>query len=71
MNNYFISNKKLMYKLLFDISSEVLKNFAKDEKYLGADIGFISILHTHGSNLSFHPHIHVILLGGELFRFEI
>ena len=66
LNNIFISNKKLMYKLLFDISSEVLKNFAKDEKYLGADIGFISILHTHGSNLSFHPHIHVILLGGGL-----
>ena len=66
-----MSNKNMMYKQMFDISSEVLKNFAKDEKYLGADIGFISILHTHGSNLSFHPHIHVILLGGGLFRFEI
>ena len=39
---------------------------ARDKKFLGADIGFISVLHTWGSNLSFHPHIHAIVLGGGL-----
>ena len=66
LNNLFISNQEKMYKLLFDASAQTLKSFAKDKQYLGADIGFISILHTHGSNLSYHPHIHIIVLGGGL-----
>lgn len=66
LNEICISNPNTMYKLLFDMSAKTLKTLAKDKKHLGADIGFISILHTHGSNLSYHPHIHVILLGGGL-----
>lgn len=66
LNPILLSNQELMYKLLFDASAETIKTLAKDEKYLGANPGFISILHTHGSNLSYHPHIHAIILGGGL-----
>lgn len=53
-----------MYKLLFDASAGTLLTFAKDEKYLGALPGIISVLHTWGQQLSFHPHIHCIVSGG-------
>ena len=43
-----------------------MKSLSADEKFLGAKIGFISLLHTFGSNLSYHPHIHIILIGGGL-----
>ena len=68
LNSIFLSNQEILYKLLFEASAETLKTLARDKKYLGADTGFISILHTHGSNLSYHPHIHVILLGGGLTK---
>lgn len=68
LNSLFFSNQKIMYKLIFDASAETLETLAKDKRYLGADPGFISILHTNGSNLSYHPHIHSIILGGGLTK---
>lgn len=62
------SNKRALYNLLYQSTAETLKALAKDKRHLGAQIGFISILHTWGSNLSYHPHIHVILLGGGLSK---
>jgi hypothetical protein len=64
LNSVVMWNRKLLYKLLFDASSATLLCFAKDEKYLGAVPGIISVLHTWGQQLSFHPHIHCIVSGG-------
>ncbi|MCP5043708.1 MAG: IS91 family transposase [bacterium] len=57
-------NKKVMYGILFNASSQTLKTIAADHKHLGAKIGFLSVLHTWGQNLMHHPHIHCIVPGG-------
>lgn len=59
-------NQKVLYSLLFKASSETLLELSKDKKYIGAQIGFMSILHTWGQNLMFHPHIHCVVTGGGL-----
>src|SRR5450631_1196571 len=64
LNSLVMGHRKLLYKLLFDASAGTLLTFAKDEKYLGALPGIISVLHTWGQQLSFHPHIHCIVSGG-------
>lgn len=51
---------------MFKASSETLQELAKDEKYLGGEIGFFSILHTWGQNLMYHPHVHLVVTGGGL-----
>ena len=64
LNNLVMGHRKVLYKLLFDASAATLLSFAKDEKYLAAIPGIISVLHTWGQQLSFHPHIHSIVSGG-------
>ena len=64
LNSLVMGHRKVLYKLLFDASSQTLLCFAKDPKYLGATPGIISVLHTWGQQLSFHPHIHCIISGG-------
>ncbi len=64
LNSLIMGHRKLLYKLLFDASSGTLLTFAKDTKHLGATPGIISVLHTWGQQLSFHPHIHCIVSGG-------
>ena len=64
LNSLVMGHRKLLYKLLFDASAQTLLTFAKDPKYLGATPGIISVLHTWGQQLSFHPHIHCIVSGG-------
>jgi hypothetical protein len=64
LNSLVMGHRKLFYKLLFDASSATLLSFAKDPKYIGATPGIISVLHTWGQQLSFHPHIHCIVSGG-------
>ena len=49
-------NKKILYSLLFRASSATLLEIAADPKHLGADIGFLSVLHTWGQNLLQNPH---------------
>lgn len=66
LNSLTLFNQKEMYSILFTAVSETLLELAKDKKYLGADIGFTTILHTWGQNLMFHPHIHCIIPGGGL-----
>lgn len=68
LNSLFLANRRLLFNLLYDSSAATLKELARDKRHLGAQIGFISILHTWGSNLSFHPHIHAIVLGGGLSK---
>ena len=64
LNSLVMGHRKLLYKLLFDASAATLLSFAKDKKYLDALPGIISVLHTWGQQLSFHPHIHCIVSGG-------
>jgi hypothetical protein len=66
LNPIILNNQKRMYDIFFRCVSETLKEFSWDAKYLSAHIGFISVLHTWGQNLSFHPHIHCIVTGGGL-----
>ncbi len=64
LNSLVMGHRNVLYKLLFDASAQTLLCFAKDQKYLGATPGIISVLHTWGQQLSFHPHIHCIVSGG-------
>ena len=57
-------NKAVIYNLLFKTSAETLITIAADPKHLGARIGFLSVLHTWGSALTHHPHVHMIVPGG-------
>ena len=66
LNPVIYSNQKLLYDVLYHAASGTLEELSSDPKYLGAKIGYICILHTWGSELNFHPHIHTIVLGGGL-----
>ncbi len=57
-------NKTVMYDILFRATAETLRTIAGDPKHLGAEIGFIAILHTWGQNLLHHPHLHCVVPGG-------
>jgi hypothetical protein len=59
-------NKAVMYGLLFDVAAETLRTIAADPKHLGARIGATLVLHTWGSALTHHPHVHGIVPGGGL-----
>ena len=59
-------NKAMVYDLLFRATAETLRAIAADPKHLGAEIGFIAILHTWGQNLLHHPHLHCVVPGGGL-----
>jgi Putative transposase. len=60
------TNKTIIYGLLFDVAAEVLQAIAADPKHLGARIGATLVLHTWGSALTHHPHVHGIVPGGGL-----
>lgn len=66
LNGIFLSNKSTCYKLLFAAVAEKLKEVALNPKHLGAQIGFLAVLHTCTQQLLFHPHIHCIIPGGGL-----
>lgn len=66
LNPIIYANQSLLYNLMYRASADTLLELGRDKKYLGAKIGFLSILHTWGQNLSYHPHIHCIVLGGGL-----
>ena len=57
-------NKAVIYDLLFKASSETMLTIAADPKHLGARIGITSVLHTWGSAMTHHPHVHMIVPGG-------
>src|SRR5580692_10229641 len=61
-----LNNKKVVYDLLFHASAATLLEIAADPKHLGAEIGFLSVLHTWGQNLQIHPHIHCVIPSGGL-----
>jgi len=57
-------NKAAIYDILFKAAAETLITIAADPKHLGARIGLTSVLHTWGSALTHHPHVHIIVPGG-------
>ena len=57
-------NKAVIYDILFKAASETLLSIAADPKHLGARIGMTAVLHTWGSALTHHPHVHIIVPGG-------
>lgn len=59
-------NQKMLYNLMYKAVAETLMELSSDKKYLGAQIGFLSVLHTWGQNLHYHPHIHTVVLAGGL-----
>jgi hypothetical protein len=59
-------NKAIIYDLLFRASSEALLTIAADPRHLGARIGLTAVLHTWGSAMTHHPHVHMIVAGGGL-----
>src|SRR5579859_7748297 len=64
-------NKAVIYDILFKASAEAMITIAADPKHLGAQIGILSVLHTWGSALNHHPHVHMIVPGGRhLFRWN-
>jgi len=61
-----LHNKKTVYNLLFRAAADTLLQVAADPQRLGAEVGFLSVLHSWGQNLQFHPHLHCILPSGGL-----
>lgn len=61
-------NQRLLYSLFYRAVAETLQELSWDEKYLGAQAGFLSLLHTWGQDLHYHPHIHTVLLAGGLTK---
>jgi Putative transposase/Transposase zinc-binding domain len=59
-------NKAAVYAILFQAAAETLSTIAADRRHLGADIGFVAVLHTWGQNLQHHPHVHCLVPGGGL-----
>ena len=61
-------NKAVIYDLLFKAAAETTLTIAADPKHLGARIGLTAVLHTWGSAMTHHPHVHMIVPGGGLSR---
>jgi hypothetical protein len=60
-------NKTVIYDLLFRAASEALLTIAADPRHLGARIGITAVLHTWGSAMTHHPHVHMIVPGGGIW----
>lgn len=60
------SNQKLLYDVLYHAAHRTMAELSSDPKHLGAKIGYICVLHTWGSRMNYHPHLHTIVLGGGL-----
>lgn len=64
LNHLCLTNRKVLYNILFKASSQTIKMLCKDEKHLGANPAILSVLHTWGQKLTEHPHIHMIVSAG-------
>jgi len=61
-----LQNRRRIYGMLFQAAAESLLTIAADPRHLGAQIGFLAVLHTWGQNLHLHPHVHCVVPGGGL-----
>ena len=59
-------NKAVVYDILFKATNETLRTIAADPKHLGAELGFVTVLHTWGQALQHHPHLHCVVPAGGL-----
>jgi Putative transposase/Transposase zinc-binding domain len=59
-----LRNQRVVYGILFRAAAETLLQIAADSRHLGAQIGFLAVLHTWGQNLHHHPHLHCVIPGG-------
>ena len=66
LSHLALVNKKVFYDLLFHATAETLLEVAADPQHLGAHIGFLTVLHSWGQNLLFHPHLHCLIPAGGL-----
>ena len=66
LRSLVMGNRKVLFGLLFEAGTYTLRKLGNDGKYLGGTPGIISILHTNGQDLTFHPHVHSIVTGGGL-----
>ena len=64
LRSLVMGNRTALFNLLFDAGHYTINTLGADVKWLGAKPGIVSILHTNGQDLSFHPHIHCIVSGG-------
>lgn len=64
LNSIILGNRKQLYNVLFSAASQTLLSFANNPTHLGATPAILSVLHTWGQQLSFHPHLHCIVSGG-------
>jgi len=63
-----IQNKRVVYGILFRAAAQTLLQLGADPKHLGAEIGVLAVLHTWGSKIDFHPHLHCVVTGGGISR---
>jgi hypothetical protein len=68
LNQIALQEPRLLYGLLFKVAWQVVKDFANNPKFMGAQSGMIAVLHTWGQNLSLHPHLHCIIPAGGLSK---
>jgi len=68
LHQLIYQNQELLYVLMYKAVAETLSELSKDTKYLGAQVGFFSLLHTWGQDLHYHPHIHTVVLAGGLTK---
>jgi Putative transposase/Transposase zinc-binding domain len=68
LNRLCMHKPAALYNLLFTTAWSVINSFGRDPKWLGAQAGMISILHTWGQTMTLHPHIHCIVPGGGLTK---
>jgi hypothetical protein len=61
-----VQNRRAVYNTLFQAAAQTLSQVAADPRHLGADIGFLAVLHTWGQTLRLHPHVHCVVPGGGL-----
>jgi hypothetical protein len=66
LHQLIYQNQRLLYDLMYKAVTQTLFELSRDKKYLGAQPGFFSVLHTWGQDLHFHPHIHIVILAGGL-----
>ena len=68
LNRLFSGNQKVMYDILMKSAADALKELAAENKYVGGEIGILSVLHTWTSKLEYHPHVHMLATGGGLAK---
>lgn len=62
------SHQREVYDALFAAASQTIKDFGKNDRHLGVDLGFSAVLHTHSRRITYHPHVHIVVPAGGVAR---